>query len=404
MEMLDKLHIAESIESWHEANTQKYNPLDVRMSSEDAGYIIKELSDIKFDGTRISRKEPEKQLDNWFAKRILRENRVPIEIIKNFVKDSYEALGVPVREVNGKLLVPKISESIFSDFNNNRNIKEESNKIEAAEVSRSFFTAVDKLNKINELRISEDVIDSYSKDGINEVKNIHTNTVNQLMDHNFGHNKENKFFDTKIIRSPAWYASHMKHQLADQIQRVEHVLKGAGDSSLDSNDAQRLYDRLRDELSSDSFPEITITENKVERVLDESELSMVSDDFSTALKDVKRIHKLLNLVNPQRTGGENKTIKVGQIEEIHSNWNRLIGDAVSNEGSYDRLVRDLQKNQIDNLGISKLSGGYNLQAAVHDLVQSKEFRNDAGFQIPRTEQIVNIVDAKVEDGQWGVYK
>ena len=127
--------------------------------------------------------------------------------------------------------------------------------------------------------------------------------------------------------------------------------------------------------------------------MDDVQISQTAD-LSGAIKDMRRVHNLVNLVNPQSISGPQRNLKAERLLEIHGQWSRTLGDAVTNDALYSKMQEYLVGKAIKNLGISRLSGGYNLHAGIHQLVTNKEFMRDTGMQIPKVEQVRDMLEAK----------
>jgi hypothetical protein len=387
----NKLSTALKIVRWHDENSAKTMDISAGLTKEAAGDLINKLSSIEFDGKRLSPREPQQQLNDWLAARISRESNVPISIIKDFVVESYRELGVPnVGEIDGVIVVPRINENLFGSYVDKNTNKRDGSRPESGEALRSLVTATQQLEKLGVVRFAEAVHDASSDEMISKSIDVKNTAVKKMMQYVHGDAWETKALDDSILRNPSWYVQHNKLSDISQKLNVERVLKGSGDHGLDENSANKLYEDLRDNLSGNSFPEITTKDNLV---MDDVQISQTAD-LAGAIKDMRRVHNLVNLVNPQSISGPQRNLSAERLLEIHGQWSRTLGDAVTNDVLYSKMQEYLVGKAIKNLGISRLSGGYNLHAGIHQLVTNKEFMRSTGMQIPKVEQVKAMLEAK----------
>ena len=391
-EWRDKLSTSLEILRWHEDNSIRNLDISAKLSKESAGDLINKLSSIQFDGTTLNRKEARQQMDDWLATRIEREGNVPIDILKAFVVDTYNELGQPgVVEMDGKIIVPRIGENLYSSYMD----ANPSTRSDASEAIRSLVTAVDKLEKAGVVKYSNEVFENTSLDRIKNSIDIKNEATVKMMQYVYGDAWQTKAMDDGILRNDSWYISHIKMSDAARMLNVEKVLKGSGKSSLDENNSNRLYEGLRDELSGNRFPDIVDAEK---RVLDEYQISQ-NADLSNAIKDMRRVHKLISLVKPENNSRAQKQISPERLIELQSQWTRLLGDVVTNNKAYEQMQGYLIGKSIKQLGISRLAGGYNMHASIHELVTNREFFTDQGMQIPNVDQVVDMLKAKRRNNQ-----
>ena len=388
----DKRSTALAIVRWHNQNSIRTLDISPGLTKEAAANLVDKLSSIEFGGVRLNAKEPIQQMDDWLATRIQKESNVPIDIIKDFVVEMYRELGVPNVAIdgNGNILVPRLNQTLFSSYIDANTNKGDGSRSHASEALTSLVTATEKLKAAGGIiKFSDTVHETATNESITEAVRIKDTAVNRMMQYVHGDAWETKAIDDSILRQDVWYTVHNRMSDAAQKLNIERVLKGSGDSSLDENSANQLYKGLRDEISGERFPDIT----DKDVVLTDVDIS-ANADLATAVKDMKRVYRLLSLVNPQSNAGASRSISPGRLIELHSQWSRMLGDVVTNNKMYELTQEYLIGKSIKTLGISSLSGGYNMHAAVHELVTNREFMRETGMQIPSLKQIVDLLGAK----------
>lgn len=393
----DRLSIAQNIVEFHNANSTRVMDISQSLTKEAAANLIKRLSETQFDGRTLTKKESRDQLNDWYANRIAREANVPMDIIKQFVIDMYTELGVPnVREVDGKIIIPKIGKDLFTSYLDGNTNRRDGTRSNDGEAFLSLVEATRKLESAGIVRFAEkSVLESASTENIKNSINIKETAVNKMMQYVYGDGWEAKGVDYSILRQDPWYVVHTRLSEASHRLNVERVLKGSGDHSLDENSANQLYKGLRDELSGNRFPDVI---NKDRETIDDVAISP-NADLATAHKDMKRVHKLINLVKPENNSGTQKTISDSRLLELHKQWSTMLGDAVTNDVMYENMQRYLVGKSIKTLGISRLSGGYNMHAAVHELVTNREFMRETGMQIPEVNQVNDMLSSMLKSKQ-----
>ena len=390
-EWQNKLSTALKIVRWHDENSIRTMDISAALTKDAAGNLIDKLSSIEFDGKKLSPLEPKQQMDDWLAARISRESNVPINIIKDFVIESYRELGVPnVEEVDGVIVIPKLNENLFGSYLDTNTNKRDGSRPDAGEALRSLVTATQELEKAGVVKFVDTVHETATNEMILESIRAKDTAVNKMMQYVHGDAWETKALDGSILRNGSWYVKHLEMSDVAQKLNVERVLKGSGDHGLDENTANRLYEGLRDELSGNSFPEITTKDNVT---MDDVQISLTAD-LSGAIKDMRRVHKLVSLVKPESNSGPQRNLSADRLLELHGQWSRMLGDTVTNDAMYSEMQNYLVGKAIKTLGISRLSGGYNMHAAIHELVTNKEFMRDTGMQIPNVNQIKDMLNAK----------
>ena len=125
-----------------------------------------------------------------------------------------------------------------------------------AEVFTSLHTAIENLEKVGIVRISNEIHETSSAEQIKQVVDVKSATVDKMMHYVHGPAKDTKITDEAIIRNPVWYFTH--NRMAERAQRgnVEYVLKGSGDTGLDKVAADKLHKDLKQELTGEKFPEL----------------------------------------------------------------------------------------------------------------------------------------------------
>ena len=394
-QMRHKLSIAQNIIEFHNSHSTRTMDISSSLTKEAAANLIEKLSSIKFDGRDLTRKESRDQMENWYATRIEREANVPIDIIKQFVIDMYTELGVPnVQEIDGKIVVPKLGKDLFTSYLDKNTNRGDGTRSDAGEALLSLTEATRKLEAVDVIRFADTTHETVSSEMIKNSIDVKETAVNKMMQYVYGDAWEAKGRDHSILRQDPWYTVHTRMADAAQRLNVERVLKGTGDHSLDENTANQLYKGLRDELSGNRFPEIKGKDD----ILTEAEIS-ANADLASARKDMVRVHKLINLVKPENNSGAQREISPERLLELHKQWNTMLGDAVTNDKLYAETQNYLVGKSIKTLGISRLSGGYNMHAAVHQLVTSREFMRDTGMQIPEVNQVNDMLKAMLRNKQ-----
>jgi len=175
-------------------------------------------------------------------------------------------------------------------------------------------------------------------------------TVDKMMDYVYGDAKDTKITDEAIIRNPVWYVTH--NRMAERAQRgnTEYVLKGSGETSLDRVNADKLSKDLKSELAGEKFPEL---ETKDKEIMTEAEVSD-SDikGLPEAVQDMKRVHRLINLITPEHNINPPTAISAERLVELHGQWKRMLGNVVTDPDVYNRTQNYLIGKGIKNLGIS----------------------------------------------------
>ena len=174
------------------------------------------------------------------------------------------------------------------------------------------------------MRFAETTLEEVSTESIANSIRAKDTAVNKMMQYVHGDAWETKALDDSILRHDSWYVKHIEMSDTAQKLNVERVLKGSGDHGLDENSANRLYEGLRDELSGNRFPEIT----KDNVVMDDVQISQTAD-LSGAIKDMRRVHKLVSLVKPESNSGPQRNLSAERLLEIHGQWSRMLGDVVT---------------------------------------------------------------------------
>lgn len=385
-EWRDKLSTAMEVIKFHDDHSIRSKGLSASLTKEGAATLIDALSSTKFDGVTLNKKQPREQMENWLATRVEREGNVPINILKNFIIDSYNDLGIAnVIEKDGVILAPRIGANLYGSY-----MKSNPRDTDAPESVRTLVTVANKLEKVGILKYSDKIHESTSNDAIKNAINRKKEATSKLMQYVYGDTWDTKTPDNGILRNDSWYVVHTKLSENARMLNAERILKGAGQTSLDETNANRLYERLKDEISGNKFPEVVNNENKA---LDEVEISS-NADLTSAIKDMKRVHKLISLVRPENNASSQKTIKPEELIELQNQWTRSLGDLVKNDEAYFSMQDRLIKQSIKDLGINGMDGGYNIHAAVHTLFTNREFMRDNGMQLPKVEQIANMLRAQ----------
>ena len=389
-EWRDKLSIAKGILKWHDANSHRTQVLSPVLTKNAAKNLIEQLSSIKFDGKRLNAKEPETQLTNWYASRVQREGDVALGIVKDYVIESYRALGVDASVIDGKITVPRLDANLHGEFMRTKS-EEDGSRDSAAEVFVSLHTAVKNLEKIGIVRFTNEVHDTASLKMIDQAVKVKEGTVDQMMEYVHGDAKVNKIVDEAIIRNPVWYITHNRMQEIAQRNNTEYVLKGSGETGLDKVNADKLSKDLKNELSGEKFPDI---ESANKELMTETEISLSNvEGLGDAVTEMKRVHRLISLTTPEHNIGAPRTIKAERLVELHNQWKRMLGNVVTDPDVYQRTQKYLIEKGVVDLGIQGLDGGYNMHAAIHELAISKPFNTETGIRIPKLEQVNDMVDA-----------
>ena len=390
----NKLSIASDVLKWHDNNSIKTMDISQGLTREHAANLIEKLSSVEFDGKRLEKKEAIEQMDDWLATRIQRESSTPINIIKSFVVDMYKELGVEsVNEINGKIVAPRINENLFTSYIDNNTSRNDGSRSNASEALISLVTASKKLEAAGILTFSKgSKLDSVSDSSISESLLVKESAVKRLMQYAHGENWESKAMDNIILRLDPWYITQARLNARSQKLNTEYVLRGTGETSLDKNNANQMYKDLRDELSGNRFPNVV---DKDGEILGEAQISQRAD-LSSAVKDLKRVHNLLGLTNPESSSSSARDLNPGKMLEMHNKWKKLLGDVVTSDESFFEMQSYLINKGIKQLGISNMSGGYNMHAAIHQLSTSREFMRDTGMEIPNLKLIKDMVNAKIK--------
>jgi|10_taG_2_1085330.scaffolds.fasta_scaffold00751_6 hypothetical protein len=332
--MQDKLFIAEKIINEYNNNSQK--PIDIELyTPEQAFEIVKQISSMKFNDKLLTPRTIDMELKDWRKKTVLKAIEEPIRILKNYMRDSYEAAGLGhlIEETAaGELLLPRltnITESPFTDRN----------------VATTFATVYEygvRNNWIKPATYLPTDRRGFTGEEQAAVGRIWKEKTGQMMDHVYGDGwrESGRVVDEMILSSPTWSMSYDSALMEGQRQRAYELLTGGRDHDLNMQEASWTFETIEKLLLSKEKPEVVKpTEGKMPE--NYGEVSKFIDDIYGVVRDL----------NPDIKKERARTITFKEAEELMLKVNSQLGNVFTDPKVFELFKRDIRDRSYDRLGL-----------------------------------------------------
>tara|TARA_Y100001963_G_scaffold60823_1_gene84960 strand:- start:6556 stop:15735 length:9180 start_codon:yes stop_codon:yes gene_type:complete len=353
---------------------------------QEAGEIVNQMSQLKFGNKSLDPSNPYKALKDWHEEVIMKSSIEPVNVIKQFVSNSYEALlAAGFQEKDGVLELPKMDK--LSIMTNDRGV--------SRDADHALKSAVDKLVKVGKIRLTDEVTqfdritDSQRETVINNYRQGVDSLHKWLYGDDFNPTSDSRF-DADIMSNYSWYDPYLRIKERNQVQNAVAVLTGSGRHTLDTRD----YDALRTEINN-----LISSKSKIEKF--EGEKNVDIAELQDVLKFVQSLHGYYGAVN--KRGGETTPIDYEQAKTLKANVESMLGSVFTHYEAKGELSRALVDNALEKVNLADSKSPHNMKTAFLHLMHHETFAESEVTRIPSVESF-NAVLASVNKQKTGMTK
>lgn len=385
----ENLYVAERVLNTYHKNSGEELAID-KYTPEQAYDIVNKVASMKFRDKAINVANVEVELQNFIEHSILGASVPHTRIIKNYLLETLEALGIDYTDrtsTEGRIILPDVADLLGG-------LRPSTQQTLATVIKRGEQNGWIKVGEV----LPMDQVKSITRERYQRAEEILQQSVDAMHLSVWGDGwKGNRHRDDMILENDAWHFAQNDVIKFQRHVNAYEVLKNGSEHKLDVNQVSPLQDKVNAFLRHKRMPEIQNLEGGKE---------VAPENYGQVKQFIETLHKIVRAINPEINSSRQPTMTFKQAKGLMEAFvgvkgesRGLFGDLFTNRQSLREFENYVQLKALDKLGMRDFQAGLDTKASLATLIRDLKFNNAEGegsfAKLPSLRRIRETLDVEL---------